>query len=432
VNLFRDQQIALIADLLAGRRTEPLPHDIIARFTEPWLSYYKEIIDLIDEGHQPTGFGKYNTGLGHEFEKFYFYHHQNDDTHSQNLSILIDVARNPGPDAYPPASKVLATLPDVKWMWPSWVPRSLVTILAASPGTGKSYFALDIARRICQGSEFPDGSPIEQSANVLFVDAENRPGLLKPRLSVWAPPELLDRFYLMLANAETWGINLDGPDQIRFLDMMWKIKPALVIVDSFGAATEKGENSKEDVRRVLAFFNQLVTEFDCSMFIIHHLRKGLGSQSSFIPMGLDDVRGSSHLGAMAAVVIGLQWVPTGANPDPNGPRRLWLLKSNISPKPEPLGVLLQEHPADKQVAQVLYVDAPLPYKAPTKRQECREWLLDLLADSEKPMRPSDIVEQAKKAGYTRRIVYYARDELKEQIVSTAKKNDPTTRWTLAS
>ena len=51
----------------------------------------------------------------------------------------------------------------------------------------------------------------------------------------------------------------------------------------------------------------------------------------------DDIRGSGHLINMARSAIGVWLVQTAAEPDPNGPRVMAVIKSNYGRKPKPLG-----------------------------------------------------------------------------------------------
>lgn len=69
-------------------------------------------------------------------------------------------------------------LQPIKWLWLNWIPRGMISMLGAVPGAGKSYLALDIARRIILSDSFPDGTPISISgAKVIYVDAEAIPQL---------------------------------------------------------------------------------------------------------------------------------------------------------------------------------------------------------------------------------------------------------------
>jgi hypothetical protein len=412
------RQIQIIASLLSGRG---VPNIDTQNLSQPWRKYYGWITNWITEDPDKEEY---------YLDWFTRLLARQDEDETNNLTPIIAAMENPV-TGYLPASEMLQTLPDYGWLWEKWIPRGLWTLLVAEPGTGKSYVALDIARRISSGSAFPDGTPISDGGgSVLWVDAENRPSILKQRLGVWAKTDLR-RFHLMLADPDLWAINLDGfVDRDRFLDMLWIIRPTLVIVDSYGAATERGENTKEDVQRLLAFLNQVTVHFDCGLLVVHHLRKAPGGQKTFLPMTLNSVRGSSHIGAMASIVVGMQWIPTAAQPDPNGPRKLWCLKSNLALKAPPLGVTLEPHPSDPEVAAVHYGDAPEPYQKPTKAELCAEWLLDTLHGNGEPMNPNQLLELAESEGFSRATLYRAYKHLGDQITDTQGRQHPENKWAL--
>ena len=53
----------------------------------------------------------------------------------------------------------LATL-GFQWAWPGWIPRGRVSGVGGFEGTGKTRFALDLARRAYHGLPWPDGQPM--------------------------------------------------------------------------------------------------------------------------------------------------------------------------------------------------------------------------------------------------------------------------------
>jgi RecA-family ATPase len=114
---------------------------------------------------------------------------------------------------------MVKTLPDLEWLWPGWLPSGLVSLLAATPGTGKSYLALDLAHRVISGTEFPNGSPVLTPGPVVYVDAENTPSVFKKRVQTWSP-RALAQFYIMLPDLRRLVINLDeAEDRERLWDM---------------------------------------------------------------------------------------------------------------------------------------------------------------------------------------------------------------------
>ena len=50
------------------------------------------------------------------------------------------------------------TLKPIDWMWPNWLARGKVHVLASERGGGKSIILCDIASRTTRGESWPDGS----------------------------------------------------------------------------------------------------------------------------------------------------------------------------------------------------------------------------------------------------------------------------------
>jgi len=70
----------------------------------------------------------------------------------------------------------------VRWVWRSWIPAGMPSILFGLSGLGKSHIYTDIASRISRGASFPDGSPAPLG-NVIILSAEDAAdSVLKPRL----------------------------------------------------------------------------------------------------------------------------------------------------------------------------------------------------------------------------------------------------------
>jgi hypothetical protein len=416
------RQIKIIADLL---RTGTYPVDLRPRqFDPPWREYFTWCLEWLDSHDSPDAA---SGRLRDDFGQAFGYRSPRDITNHARLQKFMDVDLQ-----YDAARHVLDSIDSVRWLWPGWLPRGLTSLLAAAPGTGKSYLALELARCLIAGTPFPDGAPVPQSGPVLFVDAENTPTIHKQRLSVW-PAELLDQLYFMLPMSGRFAIDLNTlADRDRLSDMVWALRPLLVIVDSYGSVVGRGENVKENVQDMLAFFNQLAKEFDCSVLLVHHLRKARAVPRRRVrPLTLDAIRGSSHITAIARQIWALQFVPVGPEPRADDPRRLWVLKSNVGAPPPPLGVTFSPHPDHPDVAQLTFGDAPQPYKPPTRVDECAQWLLELLAASQEPLRRGEILERARDAGFNNSLLYRARRQLGDRIVNTHGPRHPQNAWALS-
>lgn len=422
MKLSTPRQIQIIADTITGdQKPSPIPG-----LTDPWRTYHTFILSWIGADTDTLAPAESATLYQDLVQRYGIL----SDEHQTNLNLIAEAQNNP--IRYPPAAEMLANIPDLQWLWADYLPQGVPSLLAAIPGTGKSYLALDLAHRIISNTQYPDGEPIQDPGPVLYVDAENTPTIHKHRTRPWTTAHL-NQLYFMLPADDKSMLNLDDyTDRDRLADMVWSIKPRLVIIDSYGAATLRGENNKEDVQMLLAFFNQLAKAFNCALLIIHHLRKGHAgnTQTTYLPMTIDSIRGSSHIPAMARHVWGLQWIPTAADADENGPRRLWIIKSNLSRIPAPLGVYFNTHPTHPDIAHIAYGDAPMPYKPPSKKENAATWLLDLLTDAGEPLKPAEIIELAEEDGYSRRTIYRARKQLADQITDTGSKHSPDNKWSL--
>jgi hypothetical protein len=331
---------------------------------------------------------------------------------------------------FPALAEIADGLQPVSWLWPDWLPAGMISLLAARPGTGKSLVALDIARRVIHGDPWPDDQPAGPPAPVVYVEGENVPQILNERATRWGMDT--GRLYLMLPDPGDCLIDLSSTQyQDKLAWMVHTVRPALLVIDSLGSVMGSGENAVEDVRELMAYLSSLAAAYGLGLLLIHHLRKGSGNQMALMDgIDIDMIRGSGHLAAMSRVAWGLSTIQTGPEPDRNGPRRLEVIKTNLGRYPDPLGLVLQQLEPNG-VRLDWSITAPKRYQEPTAGDGCGEWLIDLLAASDEPMRPKDVIELGAKAGFSRRMIYRCREELGDQIVNSRGRRNPTNGWALA-
>jgi len=346
--------------------------------------------------------------------------------------------------AFPSLQETSPQFPPVDWLWPSWIPRGLLTLLGAAPGVGKSLVALDLARRLIHGEPFPDGAPTPcPGSRVLIVDAEGTPALLNQRAQAWDIDRR--RLFLMLAPDPGGLIDLAHPDQQRLLvDMVRDLRPALVVVDSLAAATARGETSLQGARDILGFLSSVARKADLALLLIHHLRKrGRSGRPVSAPQVVaGDLRGSSHISAAARSVLALSLVggppvrlplPGAAAPHQShfdGLRRLEVVKTNLCRHPPPLGLTFEGE--NVPVPTLSYAEFVEPTPPPTHVELCARWLLQFLTAAGAPVKPADVVRAAAQEGFPRRTLYRARQALADQVVDLGNRpRDPGKLWTLA-
>ena len=306
--------------------------------------------------------------------------------------------------------------------------RTVLTVLGASQGSGKSFVATDLAYRIIHNIGFPDGSPVKRpGANVIYVDAEMVPQILNERTQNYQ----MDRSKLFVMLPEP-GDMLDlgrDHDRERLSEMAAILKPELIIIDSLSSIHNGGQNNVEDVRSLIGYLTRLVGWANCGLVLVHHIRKpaGGGQRMMNVDLGMEDLSGSGYITQQARVVLGLHVVQTGPKFDPNGPREFKMLKNSIGKYPEPLGFSFAPlHP--NGVMLKWDTKAPEVYREPSQRDECAEWLEDLLKANPEGIFPKDVVSMGVDEGFSRPMIYRARKELSPHIQNTQGRQAPGNRW----
>lgn len=338
------------------------------------------------------------------------------------------------PINYPSLADLEDQIKDVSWYWDYRIPNGKMTVLGGESGVSKSMLAQYICYMQIHASKFPDDTPIHDSARpVLYVDCEGFASGIKARAKAWNMD--MSKFYL-------WSVDFDRDGFINFSNQAFRdelierinhCKPALVVIDSFGNATAGGQDKVEDVRDLLNFLNQVAYQFNIALILVAHTRKPPAIFNGRGEINQDDIRGSGHVVAMARSVIGVWIVQTKAEPDPNGPRIMAVLKSNYGRKPKPIGYdVFNDSKSDNPV--IIFSEAPKPYKEPSQAELCANWILESLEEAGEPIKPKDLESLASKAGFKRDTFYSAHRKLEREgrVKDTLGNKNPENAWKLAN
>ncbi|HVK10838.1 MAG TPA: AAA family ATPase [Gemmataceae bacterium] len=287
---------------------------------------------------------------------------------------------------------------EVKWVWPNWIQRGVLTAVAAQGGTGKTRLTADLVRRVRHRTDWPDGQPmlIEPGrAVVLWVVSDNHHDEM---VSLCEAFGIADCVKLNAAKADPYGgVTLETTEEFLALEArVKKVKPTFVVVDTVGNATDRNLSRQEDAKAFYQPLQLIARRQNVAVLCLTHLNAGgkvLGRRA------LEKVRVCLR---MSARTIN----------DTACKRRLEVIKSN-SPYPTALGVSMGDHGNT-------YDDDPPPPpeeedspaagreggdKPNTKVQECMDWLAALLES--KPYRVSDIRKVGENKGYSAKVLYKA-------------------------
>lgn len=397
-------------------RDEQLSSGDLARMTEPWRSIYGYVATQAAQHEDREDALSAAIGAFNLVEKGRPNYWDAVNGEIDKIELAAKGRR------YRPFGETKGELQDVHWLWPLWLPKGMISVVGGFPGTGKSWFVLDLARSVIHGTAWPDGSPVTERGPVVWVEGEGIPQVVKQREEAL---QLDDSQFYMLHASEGSLLDLSsGMWQDELIEMVGAVRPRLVIVDSLRSVSLNGTDRAEQINPLLLFLSGIARFGDCAVAIVHHLRKPSGSQQAFPLVTIHDFAGSGHIIAMARTAIGLSVMQNGGGFSLRGSRRVDLCKT-FEDYPEPLGLTLESLPGGGK--RMVYGEAP--NAEGTQRQECGSWLLEYL-EAEGPSKPKDILVAAMEAGYSRDMVYRARKELENRIVNSKGHKHPQNKWML--
>jgi putative DNA primase/helicase len=226
----------------------------------------------------------------------------------------------------------------IKWLWPGWLPQGKLTLLAGSPGTGKTTLALSLAALVSHGGTWPDGSACSRTGDVLMWSGEDDPAdTLVPRLI--AAGANLERVHIVSGRTDEHGDiqPFDPSTDIpllseRFAEMGGA---ALLIVDPIVSAVSGDAHRANDVRRNLQALVDMAGSYGCAVLGISHFAKGTKGSSP-----AERVIGSQAFVALARMVL-------VAGKDEAAERRILArAKSNIAPDDGGISYTLEQIETD--------------------------------------------------------------------------------------
>jgi hypothetical protein len=297
----------------------------------------------------------------------------------------------------------------IEWEWQDWLPKGMLAILASESGIGKSALLLRLADCYLRGSDWPDGTVFTgETGAVLWCEAEAAQAINLARAKAWGLP--LDNLYTPLDNPLD-DLKLSDAAHVGLLAMKAQLPEVkLIIVDSLSGADAKAEKSVEDSINV-HWLAELARNFQKPVIIAHHLRKRSLFDGDTI--NLDRLRGSSAIVQTARLV----WAMDIPDPQTEDWKRLQVVKSNLAPFPEPVGVTWDNN-------SLLFGDSPEPPKVETIADKAADLLMALLRAE--PMRATELQSEVEQAGMSWRSAQRAKEKL--GIVSV--KRDDGWYWSM--
>ncbi len=179
--------------------------------------------------------------------------------------------------------------------YPGWLVEGFWTrkshgIVAGEPKSFKSTLTLDLAVSVASGQPFLGQFEVNEPGPVLIIQNENAPWIMKDRLNKIRTsrgltgdvlrieegvyqitfPQALPIYYI---NQQGFSFDNDYHKDI-LVKIMRQVNPVLVIFDPLYLMFAGDVNTSKDLNPVLTWLLNLKDQFQCSLILIHHWKKG--------------------------------------------------------------------------------------------------------------------------------------------------------------
>lgn len=213
----------------------------------------------------------------------------------------------------------------VRWLWPDWLARGKLHLIAGAPGTGKTTIALAVAATLTHGGTWPDGAHAPAGTVVIWSGEDDPTDTLAPRLL--AAGADMSRVHLIEgAVIDDQRCPFDPARDLPALSatLTGLRDVALLIVDPIVSAIAGDNHRNNEVRRGLQPLVDLGARLGVGVLGVTHLSKGTAGRDP-----LERVTGSLAYGALARLV----WLAARQPAEDDTPERRVLMraKSNIGP-----------------------------------------------------------------------------------------------------
>ena len=185
------------------------------------------------------------------------------------------------------------TYPETEFIVPTVIPEGL-TLLAAAPKIGKSWFVLQVAAAVSEGSTIFGGIELPHPRRVLYMALEDSPRRIQQRLDIMTMDygRNVDFIFDLKGN--------NAADIISAWFQKWEAQKPIVIVDTYGRTLD-GEQDATYSRDYAGMANyKSIIPAGCSLLFVHHTKKA--DEGDF----LQALSGTNGLAGAADTIIVLK------------------------------------------------------------------------------------------------------------------------------
>jgi RecA-family ATPase len=180
------------------------------------------------------------------------------------------------------------------------LPKKGKLILGGQPKANKSFVVLNMALAIARGKPLFNGFykngtpvlPVTHPYRVQYLEMELGQDGLQTRLRGLVGEEDASPLDIFVKTRDT-AMRLDTPEGEEFIKReVAEGKPDVLIIDPLAKFHVQDENSAQEMSYVIRKIDHLVEDFNCSVIVVHHLKKPNTENPA---RGGDRLRGSSAI-----------------------------------------------------------------------------------------------------------------------------------------
>lgn len=305
---------------------------------------------------------------------------------------------------------------EIEWLWFPYLPKGMVSIVQGDPKSGKTFMLIDIISRITRGDYMPLSGEKFEMGNVVLLNSDD-------------PIEYSLKGRLELQNADTEKVfaidenikKLYFKDLSRLEKLIEEQKPVLIVIDPIQAYMGDGDsNSMVQVRNALAPLKRIAEQYNVSIVLVQHLKKGNETKAIYKGAGSIDFVGFAR--SMMMVIKDIE----------NDERLFLHSTSNVAKEGHCLsyritndGLVWLEDKGEVNVNEVANQDSN------TKFENAKNFILGCIA-SKGNISATELQQLCNIGGFSERTFNGARSYLnKNNKIHSIKKNGRT-YWSLSS
>lgn len=165
------------------------------------------------------------------------------------------------------------------------------TIVYGEPGTGKTFFGLQLAHSISSGTPFLGYFKVPEPKKVLYLSGENQFDDLKGRIETYNNEFRFDGNVLLYS---TFELNFAHDEAInRLREFIEKNKVDVVIIDPLYIFAMVDESKLLDVVNIEIGLNKLIEDLQVSLVLLHHPTKdSFNYRGDEVDKGMNALRGA--------------------------------------------------------------------------------------------------------------------------------------------